>query len=131
MNANAIHQEHTATLYGSASPVTTRWSYRADEPFALTVAFGTDRGHWVEWVFARELLIDGLVEQVGEGDLTVEPGDVEDTLILTVHSPSGSATFELDRGDTQDFLAATLELVPSGTESTHFDIDRLLAELTG
>jgi hypothetical protein len=130
MNANAIHHQHTATLHGSDAPVTTRWSYHADEPFALTVAFGTDRGRWVEWIFARDLLIDGLVQPSGEGDLTIEPGVDEDTVTLNVHSPSGSATFELDRDDTEDFLYATLDLVPAGSESTHFDVDRLLAELS-
>jgi hypothetical protein len=130
MNVNAVHHEHTATLLGTDTPVTTRWSYHAEEPFALTVAFGTDRSRWVEWIFARDLLIDGLTHPAGEGDLSVEPGADEETLILTIHSPSGSATFELDREDTEDFLDATLELVPAGSESTHFDIDRLLAELS-
>lgn len=130
MNANAIHHEHTATLHGSDTPVTTRWSYHANEPFALTVAFGTDRGHWVEWIFARDLLIDGLTHHTGDGDLSIQPGLDEDTLTLNIHSPNGSATFELDRDNTEEFLNATLTLVPAGTESTHFDIDRLLAELT-
>ncbi|HEY0804998.1 MAG TPA: SsgA family sporulation/cell division regulator [Pseudonocardiaceae bacterium] len=112
-------------------PVSTRWTYRADEPFALTVAFATERGRWVEWIFARDLLIAGLDVTSGEGDLRVSPHPIDpDVLLLEIRSPSGRATFELDRDDTEDFLAATLELVPVGTESTHFDIDRLLGDLT-
>jgi hypothetical protein len=130
MTPNAIHQEHIATLHGTDTPITTRWSYQAHEPFALTVAFGTDRSRWVEWVFARDLLIDGLTHLAGEGDLSVQPGVADDTLALTVRSPSGTATFELDRVDTEAFLDATLALVPAGTESTYFDVDRLLAELS-
>lgn len=133
MTATTIHHEHVATLHtqGEPVPVSTRWTYRADEPFAITVAFATERGRWVEWIFARDLLIAGLDEPSGEGDLHIAPHPAdEDVLLLEIHSPSGSATFELDRADTEDFLAHTLELVPGGTESTHFDIDRLLAELT-
>ena len=133
MTATTIHHEHIAALHtqGEPVPVSTRWTYRADEPFAITVAFATERGRWVEWIFARDLLIAGLDAPSGEGDLHITPHpDDEDVLLLEIHSPSGSATFELDRDDTEDFLVHTLELVPAGTESTHFDIDRLLAELT-
>lgn len=133
MTATTIHHEHIAALHtqGEPVPVSTRWTYRADEPFAITVAFATERGRWVEWIFARDLLIAGLESASGEGDLHVTPHpDDDELLLLEIHSPSGSATFELDRTDTEEFLEHTLELVPAGTESTHFDIDRLLAELT-
>jgi Streptomyces sporulation and cell division protein, SsgA len=132
MTATTIHHEHVAALHtdaGTHTPVTARWTYRADEPFALTIAFATERGRWVEWIFARDLLITGLNRASGEGDLSIEPTG-NHTLLLHIHSPSGSATIELDRDDTEEFLAHTLELIPAGTESTHFDIDRLLADLT-
>lgn len=133
MTATTIHHEHIAALHadGEPVPVSTRWTYRADEPFAITVAFATERGRWVEWIFARDLLIEGLDVTSGEGDLRVSPHLTDpEVLLLEIRSPSGRATFELDRDDTEDFLAATLELVPVGTESTHFDIDRLLGDLT-
>jgi hypothetical protein len=133
MTATTIHHEHVAALHtqGDPIPVSTRWTYRADEPFAITVAFATERGRWVEWIFARDLLIAGLDDPSGEGDLRVAPHPADDeVLLLEIRSPSGSAMFELDRADTEDFVTHTLELVPAGTESTHFDIDRLLAELT-
>jgi sporulation and cell division protein SsgA len=129
-----IHHEQVAALLptggGAVTPVTTRWTYDPTEPFAVTVAFATERGHWVEWVFARDLLIDGLHEPTGDGDLRVSPDIEPDLLVLEIFAPSGSAAFTLDREDTMDFLARTLEQVPAGTESTHFDIDRLLAELS-
>jgi hypothetical protein len=131
-----IHHEQVAALLaatgsGTVTPVTTRWTYESFEPYALTVAFATERGRWVEWVFARDLLVDGLTQPTGEGDLRVSP-DLEDPelLVLEIYAPSGSAIFTLDREDVEDFLARTLELVPAGTEGTYFDIDRLLAELT-
>jgi hypothetical protein len=133
-----IHHEQVAALLPAATTedrrptaVSTRWTYDSAEPYAMTVAFATERGRWVEWVFARDLLIEGMTEPAGEGDLRIRPHDESDELVmLEIHAPSGSATFALDIDDTEDFLAETLEMVPAGTESTHFDIDRLLAELS-
>ena len=130
-----IHHEQVAELLPAAGsnrvmPVSTRWTYDSTEPYAMTVAFATERGRWIEWVFARDLLLDGLSEPSGEGDFRVTPDADPDLLILEIHAPSGSAAFVIDRYDTEDFLARTLDLVPTGAESTHFDIDRLLAELT-
>lgn len=130
-----IHHEQVAALLPAAggdavTPVTTRWTYESTEPYAITVAFATERGRWIEWVFARDLLLDGLTEPSGEGDLRVAPDEDPDLVALEIHAPGGSAAFTLDRHDTEEFLARTLELVPAGTESTHFDIDRLLADLT-
>jgi len=131
MTTSTVHHEQVVALQGTGTPVHTRWTYRADEPYAITVAFATDPGRWVEWIFARDLLIDGLIAPAGEGDLTVRPDeDDEDTLLLEIHSPTGTATFTLDRDATEDFLGHTLDLVAAGTEDTHFDIDRLLAQLT-
>jgi Streptomyces sporulation and cell division protein, SsgA len=131
-----IHHEQIAALLPTAgtdalTPVTTRWTYDTTEPYALTVAFATDRGRWVEWVFARDLLIDGMTEPSGDGDFRVAPDPDPELLVLEIFAPSGSAAFTLERDDVAEFLALTLELVPAGTEGAHFDVDRLLAELTG
>jgi Streptomyces sporulation and cell division protein, SsgA len=134
---NTIHHEQLAALLpaagsGAVTPVTTRWTYETHEPYAVTVAFATDRGRWVEWVFARDLLVDGLNEATGEGDLRIRPDDEDpELLVLEIYAPTGNAAFSLDREDTQDFLDRTLEMVPLGTEESHFDVDRLLAELAG
>lgn len=130
-----IHHEQVADLLPNAGadrlvPVSTRWTYDTQEPYAVTVAFATERGRWVEWVFARDLLIEGLTEPSGDGDLRISPDADPDLLVLEIHAPTGSAAFILDREDTTDFLASTLDLVPAGFESAHFDVDRLLAELS-
>ena len=131
-----IHHEQIAALLPTAgndtlTPVTTRWTYDTTEPYALTVAFATDRGRWVEWVFARDLLIDGMTEPSGDGDFRVAPDPDPSLLVLEIYAPSGSAAFTLERDDLSVFLDETLELVPAGTEAAHFDVDRLLAELAG
>lgn len=132
MNDLTIHHEQVAALRGAATPVRTRWTYRASEPFAVTVSFCTERGRWVEWVFARDLLVTGLSEAAGIGDVRIRPdAEDEDVLILQIQSPTGDAVFELDRDQTEEFAEATLDLVPEGDEEAHFDVDRLVGEISG
>lgn len=132
MYENTIHHEQAATLRGAEVPVRTRWSYRAAEPFAVTVSFCSERGRWVEWIFARELLLEGLAEAAGVGDVRLCPDpEDEDLVLLEIRSPSGDAAFELERAGIVNFVADTLDLVPAGDEADHFDVDRLLGEITG
>jgi hypothetical protein len=138
MTTETVHHEQLATLRGVESPIRTRWTYRTDEPFAVSVSFGTDRGHWIEWIFARDLLITGLVEPAGIGDFRVRPGDVDDddavdsdVIVIEIRSPSGHAVFEFDRPGVEDFVISTLRLIAVGEESQHCDIDRLIGELSG
>ena len=132
MQTDAVHQSQFVLLNDSTTPVLSRLSYHADEPFAVTVAFRTERGRWVEWTFARDLLVDGLVEQAGLGDVRIRPDLVEDEalIILEIESPDGYASFELERADIERFLAASYELVPLGAEVDHFDVDTLIDEIT-
>ena len=60
MHTDAVHQSQFVLLNESTTPVLSRLSYHADEPFAVTVAFRTERGRWIEWTFARDLLVSGL-----------------------------------------------------------------------
>ncbi|WP_370946137.1 SsgA family sporulation/cell division regulator [Amycolatopsis sp. cg5] len=132
MQTDAVHQSQFVLLNDSTTPVLSRLSYHADEPFAVTVAFRTERGRWVEWTFARDLLVDGLVEQAGLGDVRIRPDLVEDEalVILEIESPDGYASFELERADIERFLAASYELVPLGAEVDYFDVDTLIDEIT-
>jgi hypothetical protein len=131
MTTEAIHAELVA-LYDGATPVRSRWSYRADQPFTVTAAFQTDRGRWVEWVFSRELLVEGLTESAGVGDVRFAPVEENGLTMLAVEieSPEGYALLELDHTAVGDFLAGTEEMVPLGSESEHFDVDALIDELT-
>jgi hypothetical protein len=131
MTTEAIHAELVA-LYDGSTPVRSRWSYRADHPFTVTAAFQTDRGRWVEWVFSRELLVQGLTETAGVGDVRFAPVEENGLTMLAVEieSPEGYALLELDHSAVADFLDATEDLVPLGNESQHFDVDALIDELT-
>lgn len=130
MTPEAIHAELVA-LYDGTTPVRSRWSYRTDQPFTVTAAFQTDRDRWVEWVFSRELLVEGLTDPAGVGDVRLRPVEERGLtmLVVEIESPEGRAVLELDREGVAGFLGATDELVPLGTESEHFDVDALIEEL--
>jgi hypothetical protein len=132
VHTDAVHQSQFVLLNDSTTPVLSRMSFHADEPFAVTVAFRTERGRWIEWTFARDLLVVGLLEPTGIGDVRVRPDLSEDEAMLTleIESPDGYAAFELEREDVQSFVDATLDLVPLGSESEHFDVDGLIEEIS-
>ncbi|WP_410647075.1 SsgA family sporulation/cell division regulator [Amycolatopsis sp. cmx-4-54] len=132
MHTDAIHQSQFVLLNNSSTPVLSRLSFHAGEPFAVTVSFRTERGRWVEWTFARELLATGLTDPAGLGDVRVRPDLSEDEALLTleIESPDGYASFELEREDVETFLESTYELVPLGSESEHFDVEALIEEIS-
>jgi hypothetical protein len=131
MTTEAIHAELVA-LYDGTRPVRSRWSYRVDQPFTVTAAFQTDQDRWVEWVFSRELLVEGLTDSAGVGDVRLRPVEERGLhmLVVEIQSPEGYALLELDHESVAGFLGATDEVVPLGTEGEHFDVDALIDELT-
>lgn len=132
MHTDAIHQSQFVLLNNSSTPVLSRLSFHVDEPYAVTVSFRTERGRWVEWTFARELLATGLTDPAGIGDVRVRPDLSEDEAMLTleIESPDGYASFELEREDVESFLGSTFELVQLGCESEYFDIEALIEEIS-
>ena len=131
MSTEAIHAELVA-LYDGSTPVRSRWSYRADQPYTVTAAFQTDRDRWVEWAFSRDLLAEGVRGPAGLGDVRLHPETEEGLtlLVVEIESPEGYAELELDHASVSSFLAATEEVVSIGEESDHFDVDGLIDELT-
>lgn len=132
MTKEAIHQTQFVSLDGEGTRVLSRLSYVPGQPFTVALAFRVEPGEWVEWEFARDLLVAGLHEPAGIGDVRVRP-DLsldDELLVLELESPDGYAVVELRRGDVRRFVDATLELVPQGAESALLDLDALIAELT-
>lgn len=132
MSSDAVNQSQFVSLNGSTAPVLSRLSYVASEPFAVNIAFRTDGGQWVEWTFARELLVTGLSEPAGIGDVRVRPDLAadENILLLEIESPDGYALVEIVREDIERFVEATAKIVPFGMESERFDIDAFIDEIT-
>jgi hypothetical protein len=132
VHTDSVCQSQFVSMNGSTTPVLSRLSFLASEPFAVSIAFRTDRGHWVEWAFARELLVLGLREPTGIGDVRVRPdlATHEDTLALEIESPEGYALVEIEREDVEHFVDRTIEIVPFGEESENFDVDAFIDEIT-
>lgn len=104
--------------------------YAAHEPYSVRVTFRTTDGN-VNWVFARDLLADGLRGPAGSGDVTVWPSNNQgrDVMCLSLSSPSGQALLEVERAEIDQFLNRTIEVVPAGSESTLIDMDALIDRL--
>ncbi|MGH3951435.1 MAG: SsgA family sporulation/cell division regulator [Pseudonocardiaceae bacterium] len=131
MNANTVRQDRFINLLNEHAPVLSRWSYQADQPFSVTVAFQTGADRWVEWVFARDLLVAGLVGPAGIGDVRFVPFEdgEERLLLLQVESDEGRASWFLDRREAEEFVETSLYIVPEGKESDVFDLEGFIDEI--
>ncbi|NAZ88712.1 SsgA family sporulation/cell division regulator [Kineococcus sp. T90] len=121
------------TTSGPGLPVPASLHYGADDPFAIHAVFrGGDAD--VEWVFARDLLREGLTAPAGDGDVQVRPctdsPDGRPRVLLRLSSPDGNAELEADEADVRRFLRRAEALVPPGREARHLDLDDLIARLT-
>ena len=118
---------------GPSLPVLANLRYDVIDPWAVRVAFqtGGEGDGIVEWMFARQLLTDGVAKTVGEGDIRVWPSVIgrEHFVNLAMASPSGSALFEIDRDALVEFLQQTYLAVPTGAEEEVVDIDAEIAIL--
>ena len=118
---------------GPSLPVLAGLRYDAADPWAVRVGFhtGGEGDGIVEWLFARQLLTDGVAGPAGEGDVRVWPSvhGATRVLNLAMASPSGSALFEIDRDELVEFLQQTYLSVPTGAEDTVVDLDAELALL--
>lgn len=90
-----IHKELTATVEGLSIPAQLSWS--DTNPLAVAMnLYDASRQGWVEWVFAFDLLAQGLSTAglpVGAGDVTVE--SILDEYVIRMTSPEGIATVSL------------------------------------
>ncbi len=114
-------------------PVTARFGFHTEDPFAITLNFLVEGGEWVTWTFARSLLEEGLNAPSGDGDVQLWPGERDGAAVLYLRtsSPHGSATFVLPLAGTTEFLLRTYARIPLGGESDYLDLDSELAVLMG
>jgi hypothetical protein len=113
-----------------AVPLPVGLRYTSSDPFAVTVAFRGDDIS-VEWVFARDLLLDGLLGPCGHGDVHVWPGNRSgrELVFISLSSPDGHAVLEADRADVTAFLTRASEVVAPGDEHRFIDLDAEIATL--
>jgi len=91
--------------------------YDADDPYAVRFTFHLPGDEPVTWVFARELLVDGISRPTGEGDVHIHPvGEDLAEVCIVLHSPGGDALLRAAAPPLIAFLARTDRLVPMGQE---------------
>lgn len=115
-----------------ALPLRAELRYSADDPYAVETVFDAGGEQPVRWVFARDLLAEGLSRAVGELDISVRPA-LDERGAAAVHilldSPDGRALLEGSADDVRAFVAKTYEAVPAGQESDHLDVEAELLSL--
>jgi sporulation and cell division protein SsgA len=130
-HGDTVSQDMFTVLHGQPAPVVTRWTYSATDPFAVTLGVRTRGDRFVEWLVARDLVVDALRGPVGEGDLRMSPQHVQgyDIVEIEIRSTDGRAVLEVDRDLLAQFVADSVGLVPLGDESAYTDLDAEIAKI--
>ncbi len=108
MTPETVAQDMFTVLHGQPAPVVTRWTYSTADPFAVTLGVRGRRDRFVEWLVARDLVIESLTGPVGCGDIRMSPQHVQgyDVIEIEIRSTDGRAVLEVDRELLQQFLDA-------------------------
>lgn len=91
-------------------PIETEMRYSPDMPAEVLFRFDTS-----DWIFSRDLLIRGMTEKAGEGDVTIWPSGVR-YIEVYLESPSGKGNISMIRPEVSSFLEKTLRMVPDEDE---------------
>ena len=108
--------------------------YDPSDPFAVSLAIGTECAEPVVWTFARDLLSAGVGAPSGEGDITIEPDfasdlDEADRRLRITLATDCLATMLAPAAPVIEFLVETFTLVPTGAELDRVDFDAEIAAL--
>ncbi|MBB0247131.1 SsgA family sporulation/cell division regulator [Streptomyces alkaliphilus] len=111
--------------------VPTRLRYRSEDPYAVHVTFHTNSPVPVDWTFARELLMEGVVRATGRGDVRVRPADVDGRPVISLEltSPDGDALLQAPAEPLSAWLEHTLRAVPAGAEMERLGLEEGLTAL--
>jgi hypothetical protein len=112
-------------------PVEAELRYDPADPYAVAVAFQSYDTE-VLWVFGRDLLLRGISEPTGDGDVQVFPSLDDDgraEIGLVLRSPGGQTLMKVPGRDVMDFLAHSARSVWPGTEGDHVSADRAIAAI--
>lgn len=106
--------------------------YDPADACAVTLVIQTDFGP-VNWTFARDLLVEGQYEPVGDGDVHVWPclsATGEAVVIVELGSTAGETLLQFPTRAVHDFVYSSVDVVPLGAETVDVDawITRLLAD---
>lgn len=121
-------------------PLVASLFFSGEDPYAIRIAFHVGLDEPVEWIFARDLLAEGIAARAGLGDVQVWPSiatpdpqggddDIRDVLNIELSSPFGQAHFEAPIKEISDFLQRTYRIVESGKETDFVDVEAELNDL--
>lgn len=129
---DSVQQDMFAVLHGQETPLLTRWTYRADDPFAVMMSIARPSGRWIDWLISRDLVDEGLTSPAGIGDVRLTPftDDEFDVLEVKIGDDEGFASLEFDRDLIVRFLDATYDIVAAGAESTVIDVEAEIEKIT-
>jgi hypothetical protein len=134
MNSVTVSAELSLSLMvpeHGAVPLVASVDYCADDPYAIKMAFHVGTDEPVEWIFARELLAQGLAGPAGDGDVKVWPEGSQNSDILNVAlaSPFGEAHFQASLSEVAEFVKSSYQIIPEGSEADFIDLDSELDDL--
>ncbi|MGW7066243.1 SsgA family sporulation/cell division regulator [Streptomyces sp. NPDC054855] len=121
------------TREGRERPLPVTLRYVAADPLAVQIVFPPEAsldGAEVTWIFARQLLGEGLRAPVGGGDVHIWPCGRART-VLEFHAPQGLALVQFDRAVLRRFLLRTYAVVGAARETEGLGLDQDLARLLG
>jgi Streptomyces sporulation and cell division protein, SsgA len=107
------------------------FGYDPSDPWAVWITFVGPKDN-VRWAVGRDLLLQGMTDPAGEGDIQLWPSIDENgraAVVMELCSPDGRLVTQLLTNELFRFLTRTLAAVPLGTES--IDLDDLVEEITG
>lgn len=132
--SSAVEQDITMQCMdslGRAHDLDTVFSYHQRDPFAVTITFLTHEGE-LPWTFSRDLLVRGMTDPTGEGDVHVCPSIDEArraVVVIELSSPDGHLVTQARTEDVSRFLQRSVAVVPEGEESQHLDVDDMINQL--
>lgn len=125
MSVIATMMKWNLNVKPSPVPVQSVIAWDEESPLEIRLSFDVGLPDPVEWVFARDILLDALQEnQAGSADVQCTVKD--DLMSLTIDSPFGSAQFTIDSSIVGQYLARIYAKVPRGEES--YDLDAVVAQ---
>ena len=116
---------------GNAAPMQVDFRYDPQDPYAVSLGFATAEPS-VTWTFGRDLLMDGIYEPTGDGDVHVFPSveaSGEAVVLLELVGPDGEALVKVRTRELEPFVELMRATVPPGTERTHLDVDAAIAAI--
>jgi hypothetical protein len=117
--------------YGRSLDLPASFGYDPSDPWAVWITFRGPRDE-VRWAVGRDLLLQGMTDPAGEGDVQLWPSIDENgraAVVMELCSPDGRLVTQLLTNELYRFLTRTLAAVPLGTES--IDLDQMVAAITG